>query len=85
MSIGAAAVLRLCVAVFGFCANVFYYVGEWAEAAGDPEVSTACALIVVALFASGHYSKNLFALLAFCLGAVLYKDFTGPPAGPEDL
>ncbi len=57
-----------------FISDLFYTVGDAAELTGDPEISTPCALVVVALVASGNYSKGLLALLVFTVLDLLSKD-----------
>ena len=83
MIIGASSTLILIGAVFRVVADLFHIVGEAAQLAGDPEVPTALAFAVVALVASGHYSKALLVILAGTLVDLLLKEFGGSHRIPE--
>ena len=75
MSLGAAATLRLVGALLRFVSDLFITVADAAELAGDPAISTPCALVMVGLVGAGHYSKGLFALLAFTFFDLISKEF----------
>ena len=77
MGLGAAATLRLIGALLRFISDLFLTVADAAGLAGDPEISTGCAVIAVALFASGHYSKSLVSILILTFIDLLVKEF-GP-------
>ena len=75
LAVGAAAVLRLIAAFPKFVASIFSYVGDLAELAGNPEISTTWAIVVVAFLASGYYLRGAIAFLAFCVFDAVGKDF----------
>ncbi len=79
MGFGAASTLRLIAAVFHFFSEVFNTVADTAEIFGTPEISTPCALVVVALVASGHYTKGLLSVLVFTLLDLVVKEFPELP------
>ena len=79
MGFGAAATLKLIGAVFQFIAEVFKTVGGTAVLLGDPEISTPCAFVVVALVAAGPYTKALAAILVSTLIDLLAKEFPELP------
>ncbi len=67
-----------------FIADLFLTAADVAEFAGNAEMSTPCALVYVALFASGHYSKGVFYLLIFTFIGLLGKEFVWfTPIGSE--
>ena len=77
MAVGAAALLNIFGAVFQFIADVFFTVAEFAYPLGNPELSLGCALAVVALAASGHYTLAVGALLVLTLLDLVLKEILG--------
>ena len=74
MTIGAAALLRVVGAFFQLFSDLFTTGADFCVAAGNPELSTPCALLVVGLACSGHYLKALLALLSLTLLDLVGKE-----------
>ena len=77
MGVGAAALLNIFEAVFQFIADISFTVAEFAYALRNPELSPGCALVVVALAASGRYTLAVRALLVLTLLDLVLKEFLG--------
>ena len=78
MGFGVATTVRLLGALLNFFSEACFSLAEAAEYVGDPEVTTTCALVVVALVASGRWCQGAVALVIFSAADIVYKDFVGP-------
>ena len=82
MSLGTAVVLRVVGALFTFVGELCVTLAEFAEALGNPEISTPCALVVVGLYASGRKAQALFAFLLGSLIDLVGKELARHGQGP---
>lgn len=63
MALGVGAAFRIVAAIFQIIADSLNGLAECAEYAGDPEISTVCAVVVAVLLVQGRWVKAVIALV----------------------